>query len=62
MPTDRFNHKYSHCRGLDCPVKDDCIHFLAYQEALEQKLTNISIQTHCNDINQGYVRVRIEKN
>lgn len=58
----RFNHKYVHCTGDKCEFRSDCIHYLAYQEALEQKLTNFSIQTHCNDINQGYVRVRIEKN
>lgn len=56
----RFNHKYVHCTGDKCEFRSDCIHYLAWQEAVENDLANINIIDHCEDINQGYVRVRIE--
>ena len=61
MATHRFNHKYLHCTGMDCEFRDDCIHFLAWIEAVEQGLKNIEIQDKCQDVTKDYVRVRIEK-
>lgn len=58
----RFNHKYIHCSATQCKLRDDCIHFLAYQEAIQLGLSDIDVQTRCQDVTQGYVRVRIEKN
>ena len=56
----RFNHKYIHCSADHCELRDDCIHFLAYQEAMQLGLVDIKVQTRCQDVTQGYVRVRIE--
>lgn len=59
--TNRFNHKYLHCSGYKCELRDDCVHFLAWLEAVEQGLKNIDIQDRCQDVTKDYVRVRIEK-
>lgn len=56
----RFNHKYTHCTGEGCELREDCIHFLAWIEAYEHNLKNIIVQERCTDPNQDYVRVRIE--
>lgn len=58
--TQRFNHKYMHCTGKQCEFREDCIHFLAWQEAQECQLTNINVQERCTDLGQDYIRVRIE--
>lgn len=57
----RFSHKYIHCSGHKCELRDDCIHFLAWREAAEQGLKNIEVQDRCQDVTKDYVRVRIEK-
>ena len=61
MATLRYNHRYSHCTGEKCELKEDCLRFLAWKEAMEKGLKNIEIQDHCEDVNLDYVRVRIEK-
>lgn len=61
MSTNRFNHKYVHCTGEKCEFRDNCIHFLAWIEAVEQGLKNIEVQDRCQDVTKDYVRVRIEK-
>lgn len=60
MATERFNHKYTHCSGDKCEFRSDCIHFLAYMEAIELQLENFPVQPRCEDLETGYVRVRIE--
>jgi hypothetical protein len=57
----RFNHDYVHCNPVDCDRKDDCVNYLAYQEALELGLKDIKVVPHCKNIELDYVRVRIEK-
>lgn len=57
----RFNHEYTHCSADHCELRDDCIYFLAYQEAMQLGIVNIKVQTRCPDITQGYVRVTVEK-
>jgi hypothetical protein len=59
--TARFNHDYIHCNPVDCDRKDDCVNYLAYQEALELGLKDIKVAPHCKNIEIDYVRVRIEK-
>lgn len=59
--TNRFNHKYVHCSGDKCELRDDCIHFLAWREAMELNMKNIEVQDRCQDVTKDYVRVRIEK-
>lgn len=61
MKNQRFNHKYIHCKGDKCELRDDCIHFLAWKEAVEQGLKSIEVQDRCQDVTKDYVRVRIEK-
>lgn len=58
---ERYNHKYKHCIGVNCEKREDCIHHLAYQEALALRLKNIETVEHCDDEAMGYVRVTIEK-
>ena len=58
---ERFNHGYTHCSAEDCERKDDCVNYLAYQEALELGLKDIKVAPHCKNIELDYVRVRIEK-
>lgn len=58
---ERFNHGYTHCSAEDCERKDDCVNYLAYQEALELGLKDINVVPHCKNIEIDYVRVRIEK-
>lgn len=57
----RFAHEYTHCTGNDCDKREDCIHYLAFQEALELELPDFKVTGHCNDMNLNYVRVRVEK-
>ena len=57
----RFNHKYLHCKGDKCELRDDCVHFLAWKEANELGLKNIEVQDRCQDVTTDYVRVWIEK-
>ena len=61
MATNRYNHKHTHCTGEKCEFRDNCIHFLAWIEAVEQGLKNIEVQDRCQDVTKDYVRVRIEK-
>lgn len=42
-------------------MKDDCAHHLAYLEALEMGIKDSKTFDHCEDLELGYVRVRIEK-
>lgn len=58
---ERFNHSYTHCSGDECDRRDDCVNYLAYQEALELGLKDIKVVPHCKNIELDYVRVRIEK-
>ncbi len=37
----RYNHSYNHCTGEGCEHCVDCIHYLAYQEALDLGLKDI---------------------
>lgn len=61
MATNRYNHKYMHCTGDKCEFRDDCVHFLSWQEALELNIKNIETVDRCEDVTKDYVRVRIEK-
>lgn len=61
MANVRYNHAYTHCCGKNCDLKDDCVHYLSYLEALDLKLPNIQTCDHCESLETGYVRVRIEK-
>jgi len=57
----RFEHSYTSCAGEDCDRKEDCVNYLAYQEAIELGLKDAKVAAHCKDIEMDYVRVRIEK-
>lgn len=57
----RYNHSYNHCTGEGCEHCVDCIHYLAYQEALDLGLKDIKTVPHCKDIDLDYVRVQIKK-
>lgn len=57
----RYNHSYNHCTGEGCELRDDCIHYLAYREAMDLGLKDIKTVHHCKDIDIDYVRVRIEE-
>lgn len=57
----RYNHSYTHCTGEDCSCREDCVNYLAYQEALELGLKDIKVAPHCKNIELDYVKVRIEK-
>ena len=57
----RFNHNYGHCAGEECDKKDDCVHHLAFPEAVDNNLKDIKIFDHCKDLELNYVKVRIEK-
>lgn len=59
--TTRFNHDYVHCSAENCDRREDCVNYLAYQEALDLGLKDIKVAEHCKDIEMDYVRVRIEK-
>ena len=58
---ERFNHGYTHCRADECERREDCVNYLAYQEALELGLKDIKVVSHCKNIELDYVKVRIEK-
>lgn len=58
---ERYNHKYMHCEGKRCEMREDCIHYLAYCEAMDLQMRNVTVQERCEDVTQDYVRVRIEK-
>ena len=58
---ERFNHGYTHCSGDECERREDCVNYLAYQEALELGLKDFKVVPHCKNIELDYVRVRIEK-
>lgn len=60
MATNRYNHKNMHCTGDKCEFRDDCVHFLAWQEALELNLKDIETIDRCEDVTRDYVRVRID--
>lgn len=60
MKNQRFNHKYNRT-GDKCELRDDCIHFLAWREAMEFNMKNIEVQDRCQDVTKDFVRVRIEK-
>lgn len=57
----RFSHDYVHCTGNDCPNREDCVNYLAFQEALELELTDFKVTGHCKNTELDYVKVRIEK-
>lgn len=57
----RFNHQYTHCSGENCKRREDCVNYLAYQEALALGLKDIKVVPHCKNEAIDYVRVRIEK-
>ena len=61
MANERFNHKYRHCLAVNCEPKEDCAHYLAYLEAKELNIPDIKTFEHCENLELGYVRVRIEK-
>jgi hypothetical protein len=58
---ERFSHVYTHCSADDCDRRDDCVNYLAYQEAIELGLKDIKVVPHCKNLELDYVRVRIEK-
>lgn len=58
---ERYNHSYTHCSGNDCSIKSDCVHYLAFQEAIEMELDNFKVTGHCKDPELEYVRVRVER-
>lgn len=60
MATNRYNHKHTHCTGDKCEFRDDCVHFLAWKEALELNIKNIETVDLCEDVTRDYVRVRID--
>lgn len=57
----RYNHQYIHCSGNECVNRYDCVHYLSLQEALELGLENYKLQSHCENKDIGYVKVKIEK-
>lgn len=57
----RFNHSYMHCRGVKCPMKDDCASHLAYLEAVDLKILDIQIMNKCESPSLNYVKVIVEK-
>lgn len=61
MANTRFNHSYWHCKSTDCELKGDCAHHLAYLEAVELGIKDFKTFEHCENLELGYVRVRIEK-
>lgn len=61
MANVRFNHQYGHCKAVNCKLKDDCVHYLALLEAEDIGLKDYKTFDHCEDLELGYVRVRIEK-
>ena len=38
-----MDHDITHCRGIDCPVKDTCYRYIAYQDAVKNDIGYISI-------------------
>ena len=38
-----MDHDITHCRGIDCPAKDTCYRYMAYQDAIKNDLGYISI-------------------
>ena len=61
MAKTRFNHSYTHCKGNGCEFADDCVHHLAYLEAIELNIKDIKIIEVCTNPDANYYRVRIEK-
>ena len=57
----RYSHDYTHCTGNDCQQREDCIHYLAFLEALDLGLSDFIVTGHCENTDLGYVKVRIEK-
>ncbi len=57
---ERYNHKYMHCEGKRCELREDCILYLAYCEAMDLQMSDVKVQERCQDVTQDYVRVRIE--
>ena len=61
MANTRFHHGYGHCKAVNCELKDDCVHHLALLEAEDIGLKDYKTFGHCENLELGYVRVRIEK-
>ena len=38
-----MNHDITHCRGIDCPVKDTCYRYIAYLDAIKTDQGYITI-------------------
>ena len=38
-----MDHDITHCRGIDCPVKDTCYRYIAYQDAAKNDIGYISV-------------------
>ncbi len=49
-----------HCEGKRCELREDCILYLAYCEAMDLQMSDVKVQERCQDVTQDYVRVRIE--
>lgn len=60
MKHERFDHSHTHCTGDKCELRDDCIRFLAWREAVELNLKDIETIDRCEDVTRDYVRVRID--
>lgn len=41
-----MNHDIIHCKNSNCIKKDTCYRYLSYQEAMERKLTYISVMVN----------------
>lgn len=57
----RFDHSSTHCAATNCTLRADCIHYLAFLEAIEMKLPDFKVKCKCENHELEYVRVRIEK-
>lgn len=38
-----MDHDITHCEGINCPVKETCYRYLAYQEAVNTDLSYITV-------------------
>lgn len=43
-----MNHDITHCRGNDCPIKEQCYRYLAYKDINEPMLISVTAPIYKN--------------
>lgn len=54
-----FNHKYWHCRGVNCDKREDCLFYIAYKE-IADNADKYQVNDECNE-DMKYTKVIFEK-